>query len=85
MKPPPDPRALPAPYVDSRYSLFDGHNGHDGSDDGDDDDDGDDGDGIPDSREGNVYDTDGDGIPDDIDDDDDNDGIPGIISYIFLL
>ena len=44
MKPPPDPRALPAPYVDSRYSLFDGHNGHDGSDDGDDDDDGDDGD-----------------------------------------
>ena len=44
MKPPPDPRALPAPYVDSRYSLFDDHNGHHGSsdDDDDDDDDGDD-------------------------------------------
>ena len=44
MKPPPDPRALPAPYVDSRYSLFDDYNGHDGSDDGDDENDGDDGD-----------------------------------------
>ena len=45
MKPPPDPRALPAPYVDSRYSLFDDHNGHHGSSDDDDDGyDGDDGD-----------------------------------------